>query len=306
VRLDLPREREFTAGVWYSTRASTWYPAHYHEELELKLVLCGETSYRVGTEEVSLGPGSLLWLWPGQEHAVLRASTDLAMWVASFRAQTMRAAEAASGWDALDRARGFQVCALPLVHARELSTLYAAVSGEVPAIVNFRAAELLTRALTLSSALVGSGPVDALAERVAPHAWHPAVVRARALLDEGARGTSIASVARQCGAEPARLSRLFRQQLGLAPVQFRNHVRVQHFIAHFGRSDRNMLQVALDSGFGSYPQFHRAFHQVTGYAPSEHLRRVRAGLVFPVYQSASAPPSPDKRSYGGQAHPRGS
>jgi transcriptional regulator GlxA family with amidase domain len=77
--------------------------------------------------------------------------------------------------------------------------------------------------------------------------------------------------------------------MGLSVVQFRNHVRIQRFILRLGRAERqNLLQVALDSGFGSYPQFHRAFHQVTGYAPSEHVRRVRAGIVFPTPASCTA------------------
>jgi transcriptional regulator GlxA family with amidase domain len=75
--------------------------------------------------------------------------------------------------------------------------------------------------------------------------------------------------------------------MGLSIVQFRNHFRVQHFIGRFGLGERTtMLDAALGSGFGSYAQFHRAFHDVTGYAPSEHLRRVRAGIVTPMQQGA--------------------
>ena len=300
MRLDLPRAREFGAGVWYSTYASTWYPAHYHEELELKLVLCGDTNYRIGSENVLLGAGTLLWLWPGQEHAVLHTSADLAMWVASFRVELIRAAELASGHRQLGRERGWYARALSLSHARKLSVAYAAMSGDSAEVVNVRAVELLTRAFELSHPQTTTHGLESLAECSA-QAWHPAVMRARALLAECRSDVSIASLARQCGAEPARLSRLFRQQMGLAPVQFRNHVRVQRFIAGLARADgRNMLQAALDAGFGSYPQFHRAFHQVTGYAPSEHLRRVRAGLVFPVCQSASAPSTAEQQTRDGQ------
>jgi len=300
MRLELPRSSEFGGGVWYSTHASTWYPAHYHEELELKLVLSGETSYRVGAERVTLGAGSLLWLWPGQEHAVLDASKDLAMWVASFRVQTIRAAEVA----ARERS-GWQLCALTLAEARDLSVAYAAMASEVPDVVNARAIQLLARARSLSgSSTREQRAEEEFGERAAGDSWHPAVVRARTVLRECGGEVSIADVARQCGTEPARLSRLFRKQMGLAPVQFRNHARVQQFIARFGRTDdRNMLQVALDCGFGSYPQFHRAFHQVTGYAPSEHLRRVRAGLVFPVSQSASAQSATEKERRSAQEHP---
>ena len=91
-----------------------------------------------------------------------------------------------------------------------------------------------------------------------------------------------------------RLSRVFKQQMGLSIVQFRNHFRVQQFITRFGRGEsRNMLEVALEAGFGSYPQFHRAFHQVAGYAPSEHLRRVRTGIVFPGQNELDARPRAD-------------
>lgn len=43
-----------------------------------------------------------------------------------------------------------------------------------------------------------------------------------------------------------------------------------------------MLRAALDVGFGSYVQFHRAFKQVTGYPPATHLERVRDGIVDPA------------------------
>jgi AraC family transcriptional regulator of arabinose operon len=94
-------------------------------------------------------------------------------------------------------------------------------------------------------------------------------------------------LSRRCGLEAGRLSRLFKQQMGISIVQFRNHFRVQEFIGHFGRGERaTMLDAALQCGFGSYPQFHRAFHQVTSYAPSEHIRRVHAGIVAPVPQGS--------------------
>jgi AraC-like DNA-binding protein len=291
VKLDLPREREFEGGVWYSTRASTWYPNHHHDELEVKLVLWGRTRYRIGAAEVELGPGSLLWLAPGQEHALLTVSDDLAMWVASFRNPTVLAAEVAADTRVLDQRRGWGACVLPPAQVRELSTLHTGlVHCEEPALVNPRARHLL------ASALLGwrehgreRAPEPPFARRPG-NPLHAAVARARELLCDIDADLPLAILARRCGLDAARLSRVFKQQMGLSIVQFRNHFRIQQFIARLGRGDgRNMLQVALDSGFGSYPQFHRAFHQVTSYAPSEHLRRVRAGVVFPTQQLIALP-----------------
>jgi transcriptional regulator GlxA family with amidase domain len=76
---------------------------------------------------------------------------------------------------------------------------------------------------------------------------------------------------------------VFAQCLGIGLVQYRNHHRIQQFIRSYGHGfDLNMLRAALDVGFGSYVQFHRAFKQVTGYAPAWHLERVRGGIVDPT------------------------
>jgi AraC-like DNA-binding protein len=289
VKLDLPRERQFEAGVWYSTPASTWYPTHYHEEFELKLVLWGRASYQMDSTRIELGPGSLLWLAPGQEHTLLGISDQLSMWVASFRLDTVREAEKSS-IRVLDQAGTWGACGLPAARVLELSALLAElVHCEDPQLVNPRSGRLLAQALNAWQEHRFGASLCILPLGLQPYPLHPAVMRARSLLRALDADLSLDSLSRRCGLDGPRLSRLFKRQMGLSIVQFRNHFRVQQFIAGFGRGgERNMLQAALDSGFGSYPQFHRAFHQVTGYAPSEHLRRVRAGIVVPTYQGLEA------------------
>jgi AraC-like DNA-binding protein len=294
MKLDLPREHEFDAAVWYSTCASTWYPAHWHDELELNVVLWGSAVYEIGRERVELRPSSLLWLAPGQEHRLLDVSDDLAMWVASFRPFALREAEKLSGVRLLAECLTWGVCPLPAASVSELSALHASLAHCATAReVNLLARRLLACALDAwreqrDAQAVSHEEVQAQSRRL-----HEAVARARMLLRAPGEAPSLSTLSRYCGLEAGRLSRLFKQQMGLSVVQFRNHFRVQQFIAQLGRGETaTMLGAALGSGFGSYPQFHRAFHQVTGYAPSEHLRRVRAGIVFPVHQhvepSASA------------------
>jgi AraC-like DNA-binding protein len=145
--------------------------------------------------------------------------------------------------------------------------------------------QLLARALRYWRAAEELQGEMSAAGPLASRRLHGAVARARMLLREPEGAPSLSALARRCGLEAGRLSRLFKQQMGLSIVQFRNHFRVQHFISQFSHGDRaTMLGAALECGFGSYAQFHRAFYQVTGYAPSEHLRRVRAGIVVPEQQ----------------------
>jgi AraC-like DNA-binding protein/quercetin dioxygenase-like cupin family protein len=291
VKLELPRSPEVQVGVWYSTQASTFYPAHHHDELEVKLVLWGRTVYRLGATELELGPGSLLWIAPGQEHSLVGVSDDLAMWVGSFREPSVRAAEKRSATRILDGAAGFGTCVLPPPAIAALSASYASVlhSTDVE-LTNTSARQLLTLALSgVRESQRASATPTFGASRDDGASIHEAVRRARDLLSDPRLDLALGALARRCGLEGTRLSRLFKRQMGLSTVQFRNHFRVQEFIARFGLGQRgNMLQVALDSGFGSYAQFHRAFHQVTGYAPSEHLERVRSGIVVPTRQGAKA------------------
>lgn len=285
MKLDLPRTNDFDAGVWFSTAASSRYPMHWHDELELNLVLWGQVQYEIEGRAITLGPDSLLLMAPGQPHELLQVSDDLAMWVASFRDNAVRGAERLSG---VRFAGGpsWSIRRLPSARVLELSSLHARLSRcDDAQLVNRRARHLLARALDSWFEQVRSREHLGAFEPRSPRPLHPAVVRAGALLRERDAAPSLSVLSRRCGLEHGRLSRLFKQQMGLSIVQFRSHFRVQQFIVHFGDGERvTMLDAALECGFGSYAQFHRAFHQVTGYAPSEHLRRVRAGIVSPIQQ----------------------
>lgn len=285
MKLDLPRASDLDAGVWFSTPASTCYPTHWHDELELNLVLWGRVEYALGTCRLELGRGSLLLLAPGQQHTLLGVSDDLAMWVSSFRPRAVGDAEETSGVRFLDRL-AWDVRQLAPAPVLELSALHARLSGcDDPHRLNTQSRHLLVRVSRHWHARHGMRGGVAVPHEHGSRSLHGSVARARTLLCEPEGAPSLSVLSRRCGLEAGRLSRLFKQQMGLSIVQFRSHFRVQHFIRQFGHGERTtMLDAALASGFGSYAQFHRAFHQVTGYAPSEHLRRVRAGIVVPEQQ----------------------
>src|SRR5688572_33468561 len=45
--------------------------AHRHAELEVNLVVCGTASYLRGDRRYALTPGTLTWLFPGQNHVLV-------------------------------------------------------------------------------------------------------------------------------------------------------------------------------------------------------------------------------------------
>src|SRR4051794_34196404 len=146
MKLDLPRANDWDAGIWYSTPASTRYPTHWHDELELNLVLWGRVQYQIGTRTIELGRGSLLLLAPGQRHTLLAVSDDLAMWVASFRSCAVREFEARSGFRVLEPETAWSIHTMLPARLLELSALHARlVSCEDPRQLNSGARQLLAR-----------------------------------------------------------------------------------------------------------------------------------------------------------------
>jgi AraC-like DNA-binding protein len=289
VLLELPGPREAQGGLWYSTRASTRFRRHHHHELELNVVVAGEAHYWFSDREVRVSAPAALWIPPHVEHELLDTSDDLAMWVYSFRA---------GGFDGLSRASAATGPAeSPIrVVSNQLSD-GPRVTGMGPAALARLCARsregLLRPGVVELNGILSDVSALTWAARVrpptheAPITGHPAARRLATLLREADVSQLVEPLAQSMTLSRERLSRVFTQCLGIGPVQYRNHHRVQRFIHAYGQgSDANMLRTALDVGFGSYVQFHRAFKQVVGYPPVEHLERVRNGIVDPARTGA--------------------
>jgi AraC-like DNA-binding protein len=285
VLLNLPGPREVHGGLWYSTAASTRFGRHYHRELELNIVVTGEASYSFPHRELRVVAPAALWIPPLVEHELLDASPDLSMWVHSFRVP--------SGEHAPDESPNGSKGRAPLrTLLRELgdTPLVTGVSPAALARVYARSREGVLRpgvsefndilAQIASLAWSARCPLDTRSE---PLACHPAARRAARLLREADVSGSMAALARSTPLSRERLSRVFAHSFGIGLVQYRNHHRIQRFIhAYDDGSSSSMLRAALDVGFGSYVQFHRAFKQVVGDCPARHLERVREGIIDPA------------------------
>lgn len=291
VLLELPGPCEAHGGLWYSTPASTRFGRHYHRELELNVLVTGEAHYWFPHRELRVVAPTALWIPPFVEHELLEASSDLSMWVHSFRAPS------ADG-----DSRAMHASPQPPQHSalaaalRQLSdgpTLTGIAPAALARLCAHSREGLLRPGLDEFNALLSQifalawserGARDAQAE---PAECHPAARRAASWLREPEASGSMEALARSTHLSRERLSRVFAQCFGVGLVQYRNHHRVQRFIRAYGHGlEANMLRAALDVGFGSYVQFNRAFKQVVGYPPAQHLARVRDGIVDPARTGA--------------------
>jgi transcriptional regulator GlxA family with amidase domain len=86
-------------------------------------------------------------------------------------------------------------------------------------------------------------------------------------------------LASELGVSPGHLARSFKRKMGVSLVDYRNRLRLERFLAAVQRrgNGSNLLDAALEAGFGSYAQFHRVFQALRGTTPRAYLgRRPRA------------------------------
>jgi AraC-like DNA-binding protein len=239
--------------------------AHRHAELELNLVVRGSASYLLGDRRHALTPGTLTWLFPGQDHVLVDESADHELWWAVFRpALVARIATPSHARPLREEDPVGQFSRrLDSGRARRLDALFHEVRDAQAVddvLVNSGLAYLLTFAwrMFLDSDDVVEG-VD----------LHPAVETVARMLRADPAAGDLSTLARAAGLSPSHLSRIFKEQTGVSIGRFRNQQRLQRFLRLYGRGRRTTaLAAALEAGFGSYAQFHRVFREQTGRSPS--------------------------------------
>lgn len=78
-------------------------------------------------------------------------------------------------------------------------------------------------------------------------------------------------LANELGVSPGHLARSFKREMGVSLVDYRNRLRLDRFFETVQRrgGNGNLLDAALEAGFGSYAQFHRVYRKFLGATPRD-------------------------------------
>ena len=233
--------------IWRHIPA-TRRPRHFHAEPELNLVAGGTARFGMGTIELTVGSGDLLWWAPGQDHVLLDASPDFDLFVIGVTP------------DFSLRVLSHDV---PVGPARaHLSRETLSAFGEICAsIVNVRDVAAVEKRV---------GDVWQKAHQLRPANGFMHTLTRRALrslvVDPELRRDA---VARCIHAYPTEVSRHFHADMGLTLATYRTRLRLLRFIDIVDGGTDNLLAAAFQAGFGSYSQCHRSFQRTLGCTPRD-------------------------------------
>lgn len=265
---------------------------HHHAELELNLVVAGSVTYVVAGNRHTFPRGSLLWLFPEQEHQLVNRTPDAGYYVAVFKPRLIEQACHGGDYEGLKRKniKGGGVLNKMLdpgtfdLVKRTMDSLME--DSLDPDLLNREAGfgfqsdfrfehgdpDVLNAGLRYLLVLCWRHfHVDGHSER--PVKLHPAVVKALQMLTDSE--SALPELAARCGVSDTYLSRLFRKQVGVPMTQYRNAHRLGRFMELHEKSPRHrtILESIYDAGFGSYAQFYKVFTAAYGKGPRDYLAR---------------------------------
>lgn len=82
---------------------------------------------------------------------------------------------------------------------------------------------------------------------------------------------SARELAKKFAVSASKLGHVFKEEMGIALVDYKNRLRLERFLTLVQPGGGNLMQAALDAGFGSYAQFHRVFRELMGRSPREYV-----------------------------------
>lgn len=245
-RPDVPQVR----GVLHATFEQHAYPAHTHEDWTVLLIDDGAVEYRLERGRQYAAPASISLLPPQVPHDGRSAVPGR-----PFRKRVLYLDE---GW---------------------LPASLASAAIRAPAVLDPRAVAATERVLAAvlepADALAAEEGVLALASLVRGHLGEPGAStrdaplarRLRELLDDRlAEAVTIERAARELGAHPGHLVRVFSQTYGIPPHRYVIGRRVDR-ARHLLLQGSSPADAAAAAGFHDQSHLHRHFRRVLGTTP---------------------------------------
>ena len=86
----------------------------------------------------------------------------------------------------------------------------------------------------------------------------------------------VSGAARKAGISDVYFRRLFKEELGMSPLQYLISLRIAHAKNLITYEKKSVSEVASESGFSDIYYFSRMFKKATGFTPTEYRRYVNA------------------------------
>ena len=262
------------------TRGPVAFHVHTDADWEMGYISTGEARLRVGQALLDLQAGDLFVIRPDEPHGFVawRGTRRILM----FHAKLLKTAplRARSGKKTGLEVEGIRIPQLFTATPRRQSVIESAWErlqeesfGRETAKASMCAALLGELLLELArNVKEADNTVDYHISRFARQTVDEVCAEVRANLGYP---WTLSELVERSGYSVTQLTLLFHATTGTSPCRWLSEQRVRQARELLTRSDSSLASIAVDVGFGSRSQFHRAFRQTTGTTPSRYRAIVR-------------------------------
>ena len=260
--------------------------AHWHDHVELNLLLRGSMTYLINGAQVTLRAGALYCFWAAVPHQVTVAEkgTELVCIYLPF-AELLSLVIPADFKNDLMSGSVLTVPEVDPADALLVSRWARDWNGASDRLAEIMRDEVRLRLRRLSVHHMRSDRVEGSAEpeprrNTRQAAERRVVARVQQMTtyinEEFAKPISVTDVARVGGLHPTNATVIFQKVLGLSIAQYLRQRRISHALRLLANTDMAIIEVAFESGHGSLSRFYDAFHRRVGCTPKDYRRRLRS------------------------------
>lgn len=255
--------------------------AHWHDHVEVNLLLNGRMTYLFNGRQEQVGPGRLVLFWAAIPHRTVDVEEDSELVCAylpliDFLALSVdrQAKQAVMQGRFLGDVRPDAADGITVKRwAVDWPTASEARRRLIGEEVRLRIRRfLLDQAEAPAEATVAAGPGVSTSRSIMRHAEALAEVVNRHYREP----LTLARLAELAGVHPSTANKSFRRVLGVSVNEYVIRYRLAQAMQRLADTDEPILQIAFDCGFGSSSQFYDLFRQRIGTTPKAFRSSVRA------------------------------
>lgn len=254
---------------------------HWHAQVELNYVFRGSMEYRMPGHMVRLKAGDVCLFWGGQPHQVVDTSDDA--WFTAIHLPLVNFFRLRLGNELIHKVMHgatMLTSASDGTDSANMERWIRYLRSADPQQVEHGITELLLRIERIRFEPFYLVEPSGIPERGGVGSDSTSFANIATICDYIANNfrqdIDCADIAHSADIHPKYAMSVFKRSTGMTLNEYVNLLRLSYAQAMLIRDEANILEIALDSGFGSLSNFNKAFRRMSGMSPSDFRRDSRA------------------------------
>ncbi|MBY5801005.1 helix-turn-helix domain-containing protein [Rhizobium leguminosarum] len=259
---------------------------HWHAQVEVNYVMRGTVHYRMSDHEFRLSAGEMCLFWGGQPHQMDESSDDSLYAGAHLPlVYFFRLRLPISVSSRLMKGETLLTSATDAADNENFTRWFRYANSGDPAKAQHAVDELLLRIERIALepySMTSQAVINLDGDHPYPHSSRSVARMCDFIAANFLHDIDSVDIARAADLHPKYAMNLFKRSTGMTLSKYVTLLRLSRAQAMLMSEGANVLQVAMDSGFGSISAFNKSFRHIAGMSPSNFRRDIRLVTTIPA------------------------